>query len=611
MLSGDLCAQGSGCEGRLGNNIFLDGDFGSGTDNVLQTDPGLAPGYFYTTSMPPNDGEYTLSNNTGAWNDIWGAWLLLRDNSNDPNGYMMVVNADFSPGIFYEETIQNICGNTLYEFSADILNINRAESTDHSLPNIDFLIDGDVAFNTGNIPRNESWNTYGFTFTTPPGATSIQLALRNNAPGGIGNDLALDNISFRPCGPEVSIIPENNVILCEEIGSVTFEALFQGNPSSNIFVEWQVSNNGGITWQTFSSGSPTFPFPVLPAGRYLVRIAYANSLQNLSNEKCKLYSDRVEVEIIQRTYLLIDTICQGLEVVMGGVPFDQTGIYRDTFQTVQGCDSIVVLDLTIVPDPDLAGDIIVENPLCFGDSSGQIRVENLVRGTPPFQILLEEEVLITSPNRNFELPDIPAGSYEGRLVDRYGCFFEFEAVLEDPIKLEISVLGDSTIRLGESANIWAVSNTPGTQFEFAHAAGLSCTICQQTEAALLNTTLLYATGTNESGCTAIDSHLINVTKEYPIYTPNVFSPNGDGVNDFFNVFPEPLSTTTIQSLTIFDRWGGLVYQATNLDPRQLSNGWDGSYRGKPLDAGVYIYIADILFIDGNVLRKSGSVTLVR
>ncbi len=177
-------------------NIFEEGDFGSGEDIFFQEDPGIAPGYIYTAG-PPQDGFYTISNNLGNWPELFDCWLPAQDNSNDPNGYMMVVNATVEPGIFYEEVVDNLSENTEYEFTADILNLISTEC-DLMDPNVAFLIDGVSQFETGPIVESNGWMTYGFSFTTAPGQTSVQLSLRNNAPGGEGNDLALDNITFRP-----------------------------------------------------------------------------------------------------------------------------------------------------------------------------------------------------------------------------------------------------------------------------------------------------------------------------------------------------------------------------------------------------------------------------
>src|SRR5262249_39174337 len=127
------------------------------------------------------------------------------------------------------------------------------------LPNITFHIekpDGTVLanFESGDIPMTTSpqWKPYGFLFTTPTDNAEIVLRLTNNAPGGIGNDLALDDITFRPCGAKVSAEIEgagtDTVNICEgNLTAYTFlgtaSALYQ-SPVYN----WQVSTDSGATW---------------------------------------------------------------------------------------------------------------------------------------------------------------------------------------------------------------------------------------------------------------------------------------------------------------------------------------------------------------------------
>ncbi|KAA3633969.1 MAG: hypothetical protein DWQ02_12245, partial [Bacteroidetes bacterium] len=156
---------GQVCSGNIGENIFTDGDFGSGTANLLTPDPMIAPGYSYTTNPPPSDGYYVLSNNLGSWGGLYATWLPIGDNSTDPFGYMMVVNASFSPGLFYEQEVEGLCENTLYVFTADVINLIKSGTANHTDPNVSFLIDDVVQYSTGIITKTEHWQTYGFTFT--------------------------------------------------------------------------------------------------------------------------------------------------------------------------------------------------------------------------------------------------------------------------------------------------------------------------------------------------------------------------------------------------------------------------------------------------------------
>ncbi|MDN5284713.1 MAG: gliding motility-associated C-terminal protein [Mucilaginibacter sp.] len=88
-----------------------------------------------------------------------------------------------------------------------------------------------------------------------------------------------------------------------------------------------------------------------------------------------------------------------------------------------------------------------------------------------------------------------------------------------------------------------------------------------------------------------------------IFVPNVFTPNGDGNNDILLVYG-----TTIKSLklSIYDQWGELQFQTTN-----KATGWDGTYKGTKQPVGVYVYYVEVTTNDGQLIKKKGTVTLLR
>ena len=141
-------SQNDICTGNLGDNIFETGDFGSGQANIPSRPDNLISTYDYVSLGPPRDGAFTLTNNTGAWPGLFATWLPLMDQSLDPDGYFMVINADFTPGIIYEQTIEGLCQNTLYAFSADIINLIRRGVTDHIEPNVSFLLNDEELYTT-------------------------------------------------------------------------------------------------------------------------------------------------------------------------------------------------------------------------------------------------------------------------------------------------------------------------------------------------------------------------------------------------------------------------------------------------------------------------------
>ena len=374
-------ALGQVCSGNFGTNIFDSGNFGSGTSQVLSFDPQLAPGYIYTTRLPPNDGYYSIVSSLNL-GQVHSSWLTLSDNSADPNGYMMVVNANFEPGLFYEETITGLCENVLYEFSADIFNLNAAWATDRIQANVSFLLDDEVLYSTGDIPRNEKCNTYGFTFTTKPGQTQLKLSLRNIAPGGIGNDLALDNITFRPCGSTALILPETVANICEDGEPIDLIATIIGSAFEDKFIQWQQSFDQGSTWVNLEGESgDTFTFNNLQAGFYYYRYLLADSQEKLENEKCRTFSNTKVVRVIHRFVSTTESICEGLSIPFGDRNIFSTGIYKDTLQNSIGCDSIVTVNLTTVEN-DLNAFFRVSKPTCDYLADGAIEILSLTSPGP-------------------------------------------------------------------------------------------------------------------------------------------------------------------------------------------------------------------------------------
>ena len=125
------------------------------------------------------------------------------------------------------------------------------------------------------------------------------------------------------------------------------------------------------------------------------------------------------------------------------------------------------------------------------------------------------------------------------------------------------------------------------------------------------TTTTYRVSVKDStNCTAFDEVIVRVLKRRPIYIPNTFSPNSDGVNDFFIAYGN-VATVRIKTMKIFDRWGSLLYEGQNLPLGGDRIGWNGTFNSKDLSAGVYVYMFLIEFIDGEDVLFKGDVTLMR
>jgi len=262
------------CQGSLGDPI-VNITFGAGS-NPGSSLTAATTAYQYVSNDCPNDGFYTVRNNTG--NCFGGTWhSLTADHTGDANGYFMLINASVQPSAFYLDTVRGLCSSTTYEFAAWVMNVLRpfACNANGNQPNLTFSIekkDGSLlqTYNTNNIPTQGSpnWQQFGFFFTTPQGVSEIVLRIYNNSQGGCGNDLALDDITFRPCGPQIqsaiSGYPSATVSYCEGTArSFTFTSTVSAGFNNPSF-QWQQSINAG-PWTDIPAATTTSYIKKIPS----------------------------------------------------------------------------------------------------------------------------------------------------------------------------------------------------------------------------------------------------------------------------------------------------------------------------------------------------------
>jgi len=93
------------------------------------------------------------------------------------------------------------------------------------------------------------------------------------------------------------------------------------------------------------------------------------------------------------------------------------------------------------------------------------------------------------------------------------------------------------------------------------------------------------------------------------FVPNTFSPNGDGSNDVF--YLRGTGIFRVKTLRIFNRWGEVVFENREVPVNNPGSGWNGNYKGKPAQSDVYIYQLEILCANGELIKYSGNIALIR
>lgn len=184
------------------------------------------------------------------------------------------------------------------------------------------------------------------------------------------------------------------------------------------------------------------------------------------------------------------------------------------------------------------------------------------------------------------------------------------SVTMDEISLELGK--NQTIERGEIVNIkpnyTSHSHIKSFSWQTTSAQALDCHSCKNLTLQPWSDTEVRLMMENGSGCQTNDHFLLKV-KDVKSYTPNVFSPNGDNLNDTF--YFQGNLPFNIAQFQIFDRWGNLVYQKKNSIANQAKDGWDGTQNGQDCSVGVYLWTAIIAYKNGQQKTLSGDVTLVR
>jgi hypothetical protein len=308
------------CSNTVGANSLgteTNGTFGSGKPRNRGTSLNVPSGYTFDvfTTGGPQDYYYGIANNTSAagnyttsnaWpkpdggnHRVFSVWDIIGDHTgaadpflgnpaadtvaNSNAGYMLVINAAYRIDSAFKHTITGLCPNTFYEISLWMRNVCSKcgcdsngtgagsgsssyippvyDLTDSSgvRPNITFELDGVDYYTTGNLQYTGRWVKKGFTFLTGMNQNSFTLKLKNNAPGGGGNDWAIDDISVATCTPNLDMKPTPNVNVCYG-NSVDMSCLVSCFFPNYIYWEWEKSTNNGVTWvSTGQSGVATGP----------------------------------------------------------------------------------------------------------------------------------------------------------------------------------------------------------------------------------------------------------------------------------------------------------------------------------------------------------------
>ena len=631
-----LCATasiGQLCQGSLGDPI-VNITFGSGINPGPPLPAGVTK-YQYIGADCILDSQYCLRNST--FNCFSSTWHNVeRDHTGNPNGYFMLVNASVQPISFYVDTVDLQCSNTTYEFAAWLLNLSRTNGCGGNAirPNLTFRIekiDGTViqSYNTGavNIEQSPTWKQFGFFFNAPANVSKIVLRITNNAAGGCGNDLALDDITFRPCGPLISPATPGGVTTynaCEGT-NVQFPLSFSLSTGFNDpYYQWQRSVDNGASWQNIPGATnPSYVAvitPSLPAGKYLYRLGVSQAV-NSSVSLCRVNSGVITIMVNQPPTVAITAgspVCTSQMIQLnasGGINYYWTG--PNGFQSASQNNSVVASSVLQSGKYYLE---VIDSKGCLKRDSVSIVVNEkptIFLNVSQLEICQGEQVQFQAtggstyawlPATGLSSPDIasptasPSQTTTYRVVtaNSFSCYDTAEVEIKVNTKPSANAGPDQIVALSQSVQLQGTVAGTGTSFVWSPNYFLSNVNTLKPLVTPDRDTSYILTATSMNGC-GESRDTVNVKVYSGLYIPSAFSPNGDGLNDTWAI--PVLGAYKDYIVQVFDRFGREVFTAKN-----VLKAWDGRLQGRPLPAGIYVYYVRV---NDNSLFAKGTLLLLR
>jgi gliding motility-associated-like protein len=284
------------------------------------------------------------------------------------------------------------------------------------------------------------------------------------------------------------------------------------------------------------------------------------------------------------------------------------GSYSVTVTDANQCTNTASVSLT---EPTaLSFNFSVSDLTCFGTNNGRIYVD-AQGGVPPYRYTFDNIKFQTSN----VFTGLKAGQYSVTTFDANDCQRTEIIIVNPAVQVTVDLGNNHIIALGDSDTLHAIVNVPIDSIlsitwtpSFVNP---DCDAClDQIVTPFISTTYsVKVVATN--GCSDDDKVVVTVNRRKYVYVPNAFNPDKDDANNKFSIFAKLGTVKNIKSFQIFDRWGEMVYTMANFQPNNPEIGWDGRSKGNTYAPGVFVWYAEVEFIDGVIELYKGDVTVVR
>ncbi len=495
---------------------------------------------------------------------------------------------------------------TINNTPAPVIDITGVSLVDESCAGNDGSITG-ITITGGSTPYSYTWNGMASTSADTTGIV-----------GGNYTLIVTDNSGCTATEGPFSISGSTPIVI-DEVNMVIQDETCHGNDGS--ITEINISGGNGTLTYSWTSGGNAVDLVSANNGTYTLTVTDGNGCSKTSGPHTIGLVPGPTVD--DANIILSDVTCSASNGSISGIVAAGTGLTYawspsgstslNPSNLAAGTHTLVITDgigCTVNAGPytiggtsspviDASG-INVNPENCLGNN-GSITGITISGGTPPY--LMNWGGIVTNTP---DLTNASGGSYTLIVIDSNGCSSSAGPyIIPSPVIPNVSIVtANQFISDGDSVFIQTVVTPPNSGLFWSPVEDLSCVNCSDPIATPSVSTWYVVTAISVDGCSAKDSIYIEV--ENPcgkVKLPTIFTPNGDGLNDSFCVLGNCIESMSLQ---IYNRWGEVVFE-TN----EVSDCWDGTYKGNSVGTGVYIY--KLIGVDnkGKSIDLSGNVNLLR
>ena len=289
---------------------------------------------------------------------------------------------------------------------------------------------------------------------------------------------------------------------------------------------------------------------------------------------------------------------------------DQPGLYEVSRTNLFGdCKIEAIIEVETTPAlNDFSLDLL--QPSCQ-EPKGTLTVRNLKGGQVPFQYSIDDGITFQT---SAVFDGLIESDYRILVTDANGCELSKAANFTPFNSFDLSLIPFQEVENGTTFQFPLTIVNNGATIESIQwwpNVGLSCTDCAQPTLTEFKNRRYEITAIDDMGCEQTAKIEIAIRQPNLFYSPTIFSPNGDGQNDEFSILLNTKFVKAIKNITVFDRYGNLIFQSLPINTFGEGGTWDGRYKGKEMPIGTYLYSGTLELLDGALEQFSGTLNLVR